>query len=118
MNKFFKFILVAALAVLIAGVVGVQTVQASREWAMPPALPYGLTMQDTMASVEHRLGQPVVTHALQAGWEPGLPDEGWAPGHVHYRAVYNRFGFTVVYNSPSPNDKNATIKEVLLHEMR
>ena len=63
---------------------------------MPQALPYGLTMQDTMASVEHRLGQPVVTHALQAGWEPGLPDEGWAPDHVHYRAIYNRFGFTVV----------------------
>ena len=118
MNKLFKFILVAAFVVLIAGVVGVQIVQALRGWAMPPALPYGLTMADTMASVEQRLGQPVVTHALQAGWEPGLPDEGWAPDHVHYRAVYKRFGLTVVYNSPSPNDKNATIKEILLHEIR
>jgi hypothetical protein len=116
MNKFYKSVFAAVLVVLVAVVLSVQVVQALRDWAAPPPLPYGLTMQDTMASVEQRLGQPMVTHALQAGWQPGLPDEGRAPDHVHYRAVYKRFGLTVVYNSPSPSDKNASIKEILLHK--
>lgn len=113
MNKLYKSVFAAVLVVLVAVVLGAQVVQALREWAAPPPLPYGLTMQDTMASVEQRLGQPVVTHALQSGWQPGLPDEGAAPDHLHYHAVYKRFGITVVYNSPSPDDKNATIKTIL-----
>ena len=113
MNKLFKSVLAAALVVLVAVVLSVQAVQALRDWAAPLPLPYGLTMQDTMASVEQRLGQPVVTYALQAGWQPGLPDEGGSPDHLHYYAVYKRFGITIIYNSPSPNDKNATIKSIL-----
>ena len=77
-------------------------------------LPLGLVRQDTMADVEQRLGQPIVEHAPQAGWEPGLPDEGGSPDRIHYWAVYERFGLTVIYNSPSPNDANATIHAILV----
>ena len=40
------------------------------------ALPLALARQDTRTDVEHKLGQPKVEHAPQAGWELGLPDEG------------------------------------------
>ncbi|HUF00758.1 MAG TPA: hypothetical protein VMN99_16005 [Anaerolineales bacterium] len=80
MNKFFKTISLIILVVLAVVVLGTQVVRALRDAAAPPALPYGLTMQDTMAAVEHRLGQPRVVYAPQAGWEPGLPDEGGSPG--------------------------------------
>jgi hypothetical protein len=77
-------------------------------------LPLGLAASDTMASVEQRLGQPVEVHAPQAGWKPGLPDEGSSPDHMHYWAIYRRFGLTVIYNSPSADDKNATIYAILV----
>ena len=77
-------------------------------------LPLGLVRQDTMADVEQRLGQPIVEHAPQAGWEPGLPDGGGSPDRIHYWAIYERFGLTVIYNSPSPGDANATIHAVLV----
>ena len=64
-------------------------------------LPLGLASTDTMADVEEKFGQPKVEHAPQAGWEPGLPDESGTPDHIHYWAIYKRFGVTVVYNSPS-----------------
>jgi hypothetical protein len=70
-------------------------------------------MQDTMRSIEQKLGQPRVTHAPQAGWEAGLPDEGGSPDHMHYWAIYQRFGVVIVYNSPSPADKGATILAIL-----
>lgn len=47
-------------------------------------LPLGLAVNNTMKQVEDRLGQPRVPHAPQAGWEPGLPDEGSSPDHIHY----------------------------------
>ena len=109
MNKFFKTLSLMFIVVLVTVVFGAQVVQALREAAAPPALPYGLTSQDTMASVEQKLGQPRVIYALQAGWEPGLPDEGSSPDHIHYWAIYKRFDLTVVYDTPSAKDKSASI---------
>ncbi len=79
------------------------------------ALPLGLIQNDTMADVECKLGQPKELHAPQAGWEPGLPDEGGSPDRMHYWAVYKRFGLTVIYDSPSPNDKNANIHAIVVN---
>jgi hypothetical protein len=79
-------------------------------------LPLGLASDDTMASVEQKMGHSRVEHAPQAGWVPGLPDEGSSPDHIHYWAIYKRFGLTVIYNSPSPNDKGATIHAIRLHK--
>jgi len=109
MNKLFKTLSILALVAIVA-VVFTQTRQASAA----VSLPYGLTMQDTMATVEQKFGQPKVVYAPQAGWEAGLPDEGGPPDHIHYWAIYKRFGVTVVYNSPSAADKNATIYKILV----
>lgn len=79
-------------------------------------LPFGLAFTDTMESVERKLGQPVDVHAPQAGWAPGLPDEGMTLDHIHYEAIYSRLGLVVVYNSPSGTDKNATIHSILVSE--
>ena len=117
MNRFFKILSLAVVLALMM-VLGSQVVQALRDAAAPPALPYGLSLQDTMRSVEHKLGYPRVDHALQAGRELGLPDEGGSPDHIHYWAVYRRFGFTVIYDSPSPNDKNAVIIAIRYHDGR
>jgi hypothetical protein len=77
-------------------------------------LPLGLAPNDTMAGVEYKLGGLKEVHAPQAGWAPGLPDEGRSPDHIHYWAIYKRFGLTVIYNTPSANDKNATIHAILV----
>jgi hypothetical protein len=116
MNKFFKTLSLIVVLALVAIVLGTQAVQALREAAAPSALPYGLSLTDTMASVEQRLGQPRVTSAPQAGWEPGLPDEGSSPDHMHYWAIYKRFGLTVVYNTPSASDKSATIRAIYVND--
>lgn len=108
MNKFFKLFSFVALVVVLVTAFGVQ--------AAPKNLPYGLTMQDTMANVEEKLGQPRIAHAPQAGWEAGLPDEDGLPDHIHYWAVYKRFGVTIIYNSPVANDKNATIYDIIVDE--
>jgi hypothetical protein len=79
-------------------------------------LPLGLSVRDTMASVEDRFGQPKVEHAPQAGWEPGLPDESGTPDHVHYWAIYKRFGVTIIYDSPSAMDKGASIYAILVNK--
>lgn len=112
MSKRFKILGLLVVIAMGLVLVGAQVVQALREAAAPPALPYGLSMQDTMRSVEQKLGQPRVVYAPQAGWEPGLPDEGGSPDHIHYWAVYRRFGVVVVYNSPSPADKGASIQAI------
>ena len=77
-------------------------------------LPLGLSANDTMADVEDWFGQPKVEYAPQAGWEPGLPDEGGTPDHTHYWAMYKRFGVTIVYNTPSATDQGATIYAILV----
>lgn len=112
MNRFFKVLGVSVVVLIAIVLIGAQVVQALREAAAPPALPYGLTMEDTRAIVEQKLGQPRVSHAPQAGWEPGLPDEGGTPDRMHYWAIYRRFGIVIVYNSPSPRDLGATIYDV------
>jgi hypothetical protein len=77
-------------------------------------LPFNLASNDTMATVEQKLGQPKVEHAPQAGWEPGLPDGDGTPDHTHYWAVYKRFGVTIVYNTASANDKSASLHAILV----
>lgn len=77
-------------------------------------LPFSIDASDSMADVEQKLGQPRVEHAPQAGWEPGLPDAGASPDHLRYWAVYERFGVTIVYNTPFGNDKNASIHSILV----
>jgi len=108
MNKLFKTLSLIVVVVVFLTAFGVQ--------AAPASLPYGLTMQDTMASVEQKLGQPKIVFAPQAGWEAGLPDAGGTPDHIHYWAIYKRFGLTVVYNTPSMFDKNATIFDIIVNE--
>ncbi len=77
------------------------------------SLPYGLTRFDTMVSVQQKFGQPVEVHAPQAGWEPGLPDEAGSPDHLHYWAIYRRFGVTIVYDSPGA-DEDALLYAILV----
>ena len=108
MNKLFKTLSFVAIVMVLVTAVGVQ--------AAPANLPYGLTMQDTMADVEQKLGQPKIVFAPQAGWQPGLPDAGGSPDHTTYWAVYKRFGVTIIYNTPSLFDKRATIYDVILDE--
>jgi hypothetical protein len=116
MNKLFKTLSLIVILTLVAVVFSSQLVRALRDAAAPPALPYGLTTNDTMASVERKLGQPRVPYAPQAGWEPGLPDEGSSPDHMHYWAIYKRFGLTVVYNTPFANDKSATVHAIYVND--
>jgi len=116
MNKYFKTLSLILTLVLVAVVLGTQAARALQETATAAPLPYGLTAQDTMATVEQKLGEPRVIYAPQAGWVPGLPDEGSSPDHMHYWAIYKRFGLTIIYNSPSPDDKSATIHAIRFHE--
>ena len=76
-------------------------------------LPMKLEASDTMADVEQKFSYPRDAHMLSGPWEPGLPDEGFSPDHVHYWAIYKRFDLTVIYNTPDLNDKNATIHAIL-----
>jgi len=112
MNKFFKTLSFVACFVMVTAVIA----YANQVSAAPAATPYNLTMEDTRATVEQKLGQPTVTFAPQAGWESGKPDRGGSPDYIHYWAVYERFNLTVVYNSPSPADKNATIYKIIPHK--
>src|SRR5262245_50754521 len=112
MNKYFKILSIVAGLALLAGVL----MSAGKASAASRSLPYGLTMQDTMATVEHKLGQPKVVYALQAGWEPGLPDQGGSQDYIHYWGIYKRFGVIIIYNTPLASDKSATIYDVILDE--
>ena len=77
-------------------------------------LPSGLAADDTMATVEQKFGTPRDPHMLPGPWVPRLPDEGSTPDRVHYWAVYKGSGVTVIYNSPSADDKEATIYAILV----
>ena len=79
-------------------------------------LPFGLAPNDTMADVEQKLGGRKEVHAPQAGWQPGLPDEGYSRDLTHYWAIYKRFGVTVIYNTPAANDKGATIHAIVINK--
>ena len=92
------------------------TVGANGFAAYEGTLPQGLVSNDTMAAVEEKFGQPFVPGVPQAGRKPGLPDRGGSPDHIHYWAVYERFGLTIIYNTPFANDKNATIDAILISE--
>jgi len=113
MNKLFKTFSIIAAITIVALAFGAHVREGE---AAPNSLPFNLEMQDTMAAVEQKFGQPMVAGIPQAGWEAGLPDEGGSPDHVHYWAVYKRFGVTVVYNSPFASDKNATIHAILVNK--
>jgi hypothetical protein len=77
-------------------------------------LPFGLASNDSRADAERKLGQPKEGHAPQAGWAPGLPDEGSSPDNEHFWAIYKRFGLTIIYDTPSANDRNAKIHAILV----
>jgi hypothetical protein len=74
------------------------------------ALPFGLTFYDPMWRVEEKLMDLDTDDPLQ---QLGLPEEGSSPDHMHYWAVYRRFGMTVVYNSPAA-DEDAYIYAILV----
>jgi len=70
-------------------------------------LPFGLKFYDTMGAVEYKLGRKGVGNA-------GLPDSGNTSDRLHYRANYEQVGMTIIYNSPSPEDEDATIYAILM----
>jgi len=70
-------------------------------------LPFGLKFYDTMGAVEYKLKRQGIGNA-------GLPDSGDAPDHLHYWANYQQANLTVVYNSPSAEDEDATIYAVVV----
>ena len=78
-------------------------------------LPFGISRDDTMSMVEKKLGYPKVPQVPQFGWEPGLPDEASTPDHHHYWATYENYDLTIIYNSPSDQDKNASIHMILIN---
>jgi hypothetical protein len=70
-------------------------------------LPHGLKYYDIMEAVEYKLKRQGIGNA-------GLPDEGGSPDHLHYWATYKQVGMTIIYNSPSPEDEDATIYAILV----
>ena len=69
-------------------------------------LPFGLKFYDIMESVEYKLRKQGVGNA-------GLPDEAATPDRLHYWAMYNQVGMTIIYNAPFP-DGEATIHAILV----
>jgi hypothetical protein len=70
-------------------------------------LPFGLKFYDTMGAVEYKLNRKGVGSA-------GLPDSGNTPDHLHYQANYQQVGLTIIYNSPSAEDEDATVYAILV----
>lgn len=70
-------------------------------------LPLNLKYYDIMEGVEYKLKRQGVGKA-------GLPDEGSSPDHLHYWAVYEQAGITIIYNSPFA-DGDATIYAILIN---
>jgi hypothetical protein len=79
-------------------------------------LPFGLTANDTMANVEQKMGKPNIQHAPRPVWTPNLPGDGGAPKYTLYRASYERFGMTIVYNAESASDTSASIYAILVSQ--
>jgi hypothetical protein len=76
-------------------------------------LPLGLKFYDTMGAVQYKLGKIESVSSLQTTENAGAPDEGISPDHMHYWAVYKRYGITIVYNS-SLADEDATIYAIVV----
>ena len=72
-------------------------------------LPFGLTFYDPMWRVQEKLRNLNADDSFQTG----LPDEANSPDHMHYWAVYKRFGMTIIYNSPLA-DEDAYIYAILM----
>jgi len=73
------------------------------------ALPFGLKFYDTMGAVEYKLRRKSVGSA-------GLPDAGDTPDHLRYQANYQQVGMTIIYNSPSAEDEDATVYAILVNK--
>ena len=74
-------------------------------------LPYGLNWNDSMAVVEEKLGAAPNTLYLQ---EAGLPKEHGTPDNIRLWVAYQQPGVTIVYNTLSAANKNATIHAILV----
>jgi hypothetical protein len=72
-------------------------------------LPFGLKFYDTMGAVEYKLGHKGIGSA-------GRPTSGDTPDHLHYQANYQQVGMTIIYNSPSAEDEDATIYAILVSQ--
>ena len=77
-------------------------------------LPFGLTFYDPMWLVEEKLSVLEAEDTIQPAATAGLPDEGSSPDHFHYWAVYQRFGVTVIYDTPFA-DQDAYIYAILVN---
>jgi hypothetical protein len=64
-------------------------------------LPFGLSFYDPMWLVHEKLRDSNADDILN---QAGLPEESGSPDHAHYWAIYNRFGITIIYNSPFANE--------------
>ena len=72
-------------------------------------LPFGLKFYDTMGAAEYKLNKKGIG-------SDGLPDLGDSPDHLHYWANYQQVHMTIIYNSPSPEDEDATIYAILVSQ--
>ena len=64
-----------------------------------------------MASAQQKLGVSPDTTFLE---EAGLPNESGTPDNIRLWVVYEELGVTIVYNSLSADDNNATIHAILI----
>ncbi|HET9905475.1 MAG TPA: hypothetical protein VFQ23_02505 [Anaerolineales bacterium] len=80
-------------------------------------LPFGLSFYDPMWRVKEKLRGLNVDDSLslQDSWQAGLPDEEGSPDHIHYWAIYKRYGMTVLYNSAG-YDEDAYIYAIVVGE--
>ena len=74
-------------------------------------LPFDLTFYDPMSLVEDKLKKFETSDTLQ---QAGLPDAGSTPDHIHYWAVYKRFGIAVLYDEPFA-DEDGYIYAILVN---
>jgi hypothetical protein len=74
-------------------------------------LPYGIHWDDSRAAVEQKLGVTPNTIYLQ---QAGLPKEIGIPDNLRLWVAYEEPGVTIVYNTLSADNKNATIHAILV----
>jgi len=73
-------------------------------------LPRNLNWNDSMASVNQKLGAPDATFQEQGE----LPHDRGTPDEIRLWASYKELGLTIVYNSLSAKDNNAAIYAILI----